>query len=362
MASRQTYLGYADAAAQMLTSKWFPADGPTTWVNAGDFWRAPNLMTALTDLMQLSGSRCYLATAENARAIFRQNFVPSAGLPTYYDDECWWGACFLRLGALTGEAGWIDLADQIFCDLRKGWDDVAGGGVWWKRDPKSYPENEKGSIENELYMDVAMVLYGANGPSGKQLYLDATNQTWQWMQVLIDTSGLVWGGLNQDGTIKRSNVARPYNQGVVLGPLLALSQLAGDTTYLDRAEKIADAALETMTWPDGILREVCEKRGDCGPNDLNSPLFKGVFVRYLGEFARRLARMSDPARRKTGQRYATFLQRNAEALWGNYRHCIFGIDWHTRLPDYQPTGVLLYDGSVQSSALDLFVAAALVSE
>jgi predicted alpha-1,6-mannanase (GH76 family) len=363
MASRQTYLGYAEAAAQVLTTKWFPADGPTNWVNnAGDFWRAPNLVTALTGPIQITGSRSYLATAANARAVFGRNFIPGSS-PDYYDDECWWGACFLRLGALTGDATWIATADQIFADLQGGWDSVAGGGVWWKRDPKQYleNENEKGSIENELYMDIAMGLYAAYPAGGRQTYLSATNQTWQWMQALIDSTGLVWGSLNQDGTIKRSNVARPYNQGVVLGPLWALFKLAGDAAYLDSAQKIVQAAIDTMTWPDGILREVCEQRRDCGPNDLDSPLFKGIFVRYLAEFAQRLATVDDPARRKAAQQYVAFLQQNADAVWANFPGGIFGMDWHTPQPDYRPTGVLLYDGSLQSSALDLFVAAALVS-
>ena len=362
MASRQTYLGYAHAAAQVLTTKWFPADGPTRWVNnEGDFWRAPNAMTSLTDLMQLDGSRSYLATAANTRSVFAQYFSPGAS-PSYYDDECWWGACFLRLGALTGDTAWIGIADQIFADLQGGWDNVAGGGVWWKRDPKSYPDNEKGSIENELYMDIAMTLYAAKPASDRQAYLEAAKQTWRWMQALVQPNGLVWGSLDQDGKINPSNVARPYNQGVVLGPLWAMYEVAGETAYLDAAEKIVAAAFDTMTWPDGILREVCEERGTCGPKDLDSPLFKGIFVRYLGEFARRLATVKDPARQKAAQQYVAFLQRNGDAVWANFPGGIYGIDWHTLQPDYQPTGTLLFDGPLQSSALDLFVAAALVSE
>ncbi len=361
MASRQTYLGYAHAAAKTLTTNWFPTDGPTNWVNQSDFWRAPNAMTSLTDLMRLDGTRSYMATAANAKSVFMANFSPPSS-PSYYDDECWWGALFLRLGALTSDAAWIGIADQIFADLKGGWDDVAGGGVWWKRYPTSYPDNEKGSIENELYMDIAMTLYAAKPPSQRQPYLDAATQTWRWMQALVQPNGLVWGSLNQDGTINPKNVARPYNQGTVLGPLWAMYEVAGDTSYLDAAEKIVAAAFETMTWPDGILQEICEQRGTCGPADLNSPLFKGIFVRYLGEFTQRLAAMSDPARRQAAQHYAAFLQRNADAVWANFPGGIFGMDWHTRQPDYQPTGTLLYDGPLQSSALDLFVAAALVSD
>jgi predicted alpha-1,6-mannanase (GH76 family) len=361
MASRQTYLDHAHAAAKVLTTKWFPEDGPTKWVNESDFWRAPNAMTSLTDLMQLDGSRSYLATAGNAKTVFAGNFSPGWS-PSYHDDECWWGACFLRLGVLTGDADWIGIADQIFDDLRGGWDDVASGGVWWKRDPKSYPDNEKGSIENELYMDIAMMLYAAKPPSERQPYLDAAKQTWRWMQqALVQPNGLVWGSLEADGKINPKNVARPYNQGTVLGPLWSMYEAEGDTSYLDAAEKIVAAALDTMTWPDGILREICEQRGDCG-QDRDPPLFKGIFVRYLGEFTRRLATMNDPARRKAAQQYATFLQHNADAVLANFPSGIYGMDWHTSQPEYRPKGDLLYDGPLQSSALDLFVAAALVSE
>ena len=363
MASRQTYLGYADTTAQILTSKWYGTDGPQNWFNAQDFWRSPNLMTALTDLMQLTGTRDYMTTAQNALTVSSPYFVLNQ-MPAYYDDEGWWGALFLRLAALTGDTSWISIPQEIFADLQGGWDNCAGGGVWWRRADKTYASgNEKGSIENELYMDIAMGLYaGATAAGERQKYLDATHQTWQWMQALIDVNGLLQGSLNQDGTIDSKNPGRPYNEGVILGPLWALFTVADDTTYLDRAQQIADAALKCMTWPDGILQEVCEKDKNCG-DDLNPPLFKGVFVRYLGEFAHRLATLDDPARRQAAQRYATFLQHNADTLWANY--CpghIFGMDWHTKDKDYQPTGNMMLDGCLQSSALDLFIAAALVSQ
>ncbi len=363
MATRQIYLGYAEAAAQVLTDQWFPADGPHNWVvDNQDFWRAPNLMTALTGLMQLTGSRRYLTTAKNALSSFEKYFDPAHGrFPGWYDDEAWWGALFLRLGALTHESKWAEKAREIFNDLQGGWDDVAGGGVWWMRNPPSYPRNEKGSIENEVYMDIAMGLY-ATDPGGGLRYLETANQTWQWMQALIDDAGLVWGSLDKDAKIKLSNPGRPYNQGVILGPLWAMFKVAGDTTYLDRAEQIVEATFATMRWPDGILRELCEARGDCGENDTNPALFKGVFVRYLGEFVERLASLDDPRRKESAQKYAVFLQRNADAVWTNYPGGVYGMDWRRRQPSYQPSGVLFYDGALQSSALDLFVAAARVSQ
>jgi predicted alpha-1,6-mannanase (GH76 family) len=323
-------------------------------------------MTALTRLSQLTGTSDYSATAANARTAFYDYFNPNIPpqdrySPAYYDDECWWGSCFLDLYALTGDNQWVVSANQIFLDLQAGWDNVAKGGVWWKRNPKSYSGNSKCSVENELYMDIAMGLYNASGSAGQQTYLAATQQAWQWLGNLIDSSSLVWGNLKQDGTIDTHNVPRPYTQGALLNALWNLYQIDGDTTYLDSAQQIAQAAIQNMTWPDGILQEVCEKLGNCGPNNQDPCLFKGIYVRYLGEFTSRLATVSDPARVQVAQQFATFLQLNADRLWANYPGGIFGMDWHTPAPNYQPSGVMVYDGSLQTQAVDLFVSAALVS-
>jgi predicted alpha-1,6-mannanase (GH76 family) len=363
MASKETYIAYAKAAAGTLTTNWFPSNGPSTWVfQYGDFWRAPNVLTALTRLSQVTGAWNYAATASDALSAFYAYFDPNTppadrDSPAYYDDECWWGDAFLRVGMLTSDAKWNTAGKQIFLDLQAGWDDAAKGGVWWKRYPKRYPDNNKDSIENELYMDIAMGLY-KNDP--QSVYLDATQKAWQWMGLLIDSSGLVWGNLKEDATINKDNVPRPYTQGCVLDALWALYENSKDTAFLDSAQSIADAAIDTMCWPDGILQEICEKRGNCG-NDLDPLLFKGIYVRYLGELAVRLATLPDPARVAAAARYAEFLQHNADAVWVNFPGGTYGMDWHTLQPDYQPTGNTVYDGSLQTSALDLFISAAIVS-
>jgi predicted alpha-1,6-mannanase (GH76 family) len=362
MASSQTYIDYANAAAGVLTSTWFGPDGARNWVqNYEDFWRSPNVVTTLTALMQLTGSQTYLQTAKNAREVFYDYFNVSTPptkrtSPAYYDDEGWWGSMSLRLEALTQDAEWTQTASQIYVDLAAGWDPKAGGGVWWKRLPRSYPSNNKGSISNELYMDIGMGLYAlaGSGPS----YVQAAEQTWTWMQSLVDTQDLIWGNLEANGTRNPSNVPRTYTQGVILAPLWRLYQATGDATYLDAAEAIATAATVHMVWPDGILQEICEPAGDCGPQDTNSALFKGIFVRYLADFTNNLATLADPGRRTAASSFAAFLAHNADTLYANYPGGIYGMNWNVSQPNYQPTGNPVYDGCLQSTALDLFIAAA----
>jgi hypothetical protein len=68
-----------------------------------------------------------------------------------------------------------------------------------------------------------------------------------------------------------------------------------------------------------------------------------------------------PACIQAAQQYTAFLQHNADTLRANYPGGILGMDGHSPQPNCQPTGVMVYDGSLQCSALDLFVSTALVS-
>jgi predicted alpha-1,6-mannanase (GH76 family) len=360
--ANSVYLEYAQATVGVLTSKWFGPDGPSIWIDQNsDFWRTPNLCTAQTDLMALTGTTTWLETCANAQGVFNEYFQPPWPLPQYYDDEGWWGDLFARLYSLTNDQNWLTAATAVFQDLQGGWDDVAKGGVWFQRSPKSYPQNHKVSISNELYLDITMRLYAACTDAGqKASYLATANQIWAWLQLLVDENGLVWGQLNLDGTIDKTSPGaepRPYIQGVVLGGLWEMYQATQDTSYLDAGQKIADAAITNMVWPDGILQDLCEKQGTCSPDNLDPPLFKGIYCRYLGEFATNLVTLSDASRKQAAARYAAFLRKNADAVWANYPATMFGMDWHAPSPNV-PSGVLLYDGSLQSSALDLFIAAA----
>ena len=362
MASSQTYVNYANQTAGVLTSTWFGPNGAANWVQSyGDFWRAPNVVTTLTALMQLTGSQSYLATAENALPVFYNYFDPSTPpqqrqSPAYYDDEGWWASMSLRLSALTQQAQWGQAAGQIYLDLAAGWDLVCGGGVWWERLPKSYPTNNKGSISNELYMDIGMGLYALAGSGAA--YIQTAQQTWIWLQSLIDSKYLIWGNLQQNGTPNPSNVPRTYTQGVILAPLWLLYRATADDTWLDAGQAVANAAMQQMVWPDGILQEVCEPAGDCGPQDSNPALFKGIYARYLADFANRLATVNNPARQTAAAAYAAFLGKNADTLYANYPGGIYGMNWNISQPKYQPTGDTVYDGCLQNTALDLFIAAA----
>ncbi|HEX2188349.1 MAG TPA: glycoside hydrolase family 76 protein [Longimicrobiaceae bacterium] len=348
------YLRYAQAAADVLTARWFGPDAPGRWV-PNDFWRTPNVMTALNGLMTLTGGDAYQPTLDAGLAAYRRVYRPA-----YYDDEAWWGAAFLRIHARTGRDDYLDPVVGLFEDLRGGWDDTAGGGVWFKRSPRAYREgdekNDKNSISTVLFCEVAGGLHAT--PRGTADQLEWAQRAWGWLREhLVDRWELLWGNTLEDGSINPDNPPRPYGQGVALGALTDLYRATGDARFIDAAVRLADAAVTSMTWNGGVLRDTYEVLGDFRPTLLDPILFKPIFARYLGEFTVALAGIS--GREADARRYAAFLKANADALWASYPGGVFGMDWHTPQPDYRPAqDADLYNGSLQSGAVDLFVAAA----
>lgn len=355
MTGTNPYLGYAQAAADVLTSRWFTPDTPGYWV-PNDFWRTPNVMTALNGLMALTGSDAYQRTLDNGLDAYGRVYQPG-----YYDDEAWWGAAFLRIHARTGRDDYLSPVVPLFEDLKGGWDDTAGGGVWFKRYPRDYSDNDKNSISTVLFCEIAGGLHATARGTAEQL--EWAQKSWGWLnEHLVDRWGLLWGNTLEDGSIKPDNPPRPYGQGVALGALTDLYQATGDAGFIDAAVSLADAAVASMTWNGGVLRDTGEVLGDFRPTLLDPILFKPIFARYLGEFTVRLAGMT--GREADARRYAAFLMANADALWASYPGRVFGMDWHTPQPDYRPAETSdgrtndLYNGSLQAGAVDLFVAAA----
>ena len=215
-----------------------------------------------------------------------------------------------------------------------GWDDTFGGGLWWKKDRKY-----KNAIPNELFLTLAARLHQRTpGDHGPGSYLDWAQREWAWFDAsgMINGQDLVNDGLNHQGK-NNGGITWTYNQGVILGGLIELSEITHDKKYLARAQAIADAATKTLVNADGVLVEPCES-GDCGGD---GPQFKGIFVRYLGLL---YAKTKKPA-------YREFLRRNADSVWARDREGDnqFGLHWAGPF-DHA-------DAARQTSALDAFNAA-----
>jgi predicted alpha-1,6-mannanase (GH76 family) len=296
-----------------------------------NWWNAANAVTVLGNYSKLSDTPDF-------RPVFANTFERNSKkdfLNEYYDDEGWWALGWAGAYELTHDARYLAMAETIFADMAKGWDDTTcGGGIWWKK-PKQY----KNAIANELFLAVAAKLASLTEDSQKRAtYLDWAQREWKWFAAsgMINADGLVNDGL--DSACKNNRrTTWTYNQGVIIGGLTVLSKLNGDAKPLEAAQSIALAAISRLTDLDGVLHDPCEP-ARCG-ND--APQFKGIFARNLA--------VLNSAAPVPG--FRAFLRRNAESIWKNR-------DSEGRLGLVWSAPSELKTAATQVSALDALVAAA----
>ena len=303
--------------------------GSGRWATTG-WWNAANALTAVIRYTRHTGDRSYLwvikATFTAAR-LEHPDFINE-----YFDDSLWWALAWVSAYDLTGNGEYLSAAQAIFGQMVGGWDSTCGGGLWWSQD-----RDYKNAITNELFLTLAALLH-QRSPVGQE-YLDWALREWRWFSGsgMIGPSGLVHDGLTA-GCASNQGITWTYNQGVILGGLVALHQITGERGYLRQAEVTANAALSALTTPRGVLAEPCEPRRCDG----DQTQFKGIFVRYLHELA---AHSRDPA-------YPALILACADSAWDNARNAAnqFGACWSG--PFDKP------DASRQSSAVEALTAAA----
>ena len=250
-------------------------------------------------------------------------------------------------------SGYYSTAKSVFDFVySQAWStDTCSGGLWW-----SSKKNYKNAITNELALYNAVHLYQAG--AGKD-YLAKAFRIWNWFNQsgMINPRGLVNDGLQVVG--KNASVCKnngqstwTYNQGVLVGALVRLSDATNRSDFVKVAVTIADATLTQLVTKDGILSEVCGS--SCNEDGVT---FKGIFVRNLR------ALIDNPfldAATKT--RYCTFLNHNARSAVAHARTAagLYGGLWQGPVTN-QSSPVPQTDNigaAPQTSAVELLVAAA----
>ena len=335
------YISYATAAVEALQGWYNNATG--LW-NSTQWWNAANALEAVIDYSSLTRTNRYYGVIANT---FEKNKHTNF-LSNYYDDDGWWALAWIKAYDLVRDARYLDMAKTIFAEITKGWDQVCGGGVWWRKD-----RHYKAAIANELFLTAAGRLYRRTRVDS---YLTWAKKEWDWFQKsgLLNAQNLINDGLD-DKCQNNGQTTWTYNQGVILGGLVEMYYIApggaaGSSNYLQIAQSIADAAITTLVDQNGILTEPCEKNGDCG---VDGPQFKGIFTRNLAYLYRTLVQeKSDPS---SSEQYKQFIITNADSIWEKDRtsNNQFGLRWAGPVDKT--------DAARQTSALDTFNAAITVS-
>jgi len=268
--------GFTTNVIKSLQEWYKPETG--LWETTG-WWNSANALTGIIRYTAISGDKTFKVTIENTfektkkitfTATEKHNeFTFENFINEYYDDEGWWALAWVEAFDLTGEIKYLEMAKTIFEDMKTGWDEKCNGGIYWK---KGLPY--KSAISNELFMLLGARL--ALRDRNSSYYQEWALKEWNWFSQtgMINDLPLVHDGVNENCEAKGRHYT--YNQGVILAALVDLTQLTNDKQYITQAIKIALAAVENMSTPEGVLKG--HPKQEDGADGVQ---FKGIFMRHL---------------------------------------------------------------------------------
>lgn len=328
---------FTKQAIETLQQWYNPETG--LWHTTG-WWNAANVLTGIIRYTAITGDKTYEWLIENTFLKTKKIIAPASEdypeqrtenyINEYYDDEGWWALAWVEAYDLTGEKKYLEMAKTIFEDMKGGWDERCGGGILWKKGLLY-----KSAISNELFLLLATRL--ALRDENRSYYLDWATKEWKWFSQtgMINDLPLVHDGVKEDCVGQGRHYT--YNQGVILAGLVDLYQLNGNEEHLELANKIATAAIQNMSTPEGILKGHPKEEGGA-----DGVQFKGIFMRHLGYLYQQA---KNPAFKKYLLENAESIQ-NSATQTGTY---LIGSQWEG---PFDKAGA-----GQQSSAIDALVSA-----
>jgi predicted alpha-1,6-mannanase (GH76 family) len=186
----------------------------------------------------------------------------------YRDDMAWMALALLRAQEVVG-ADTGGLVRELWAEIVAGWDERHGGIIWRRGDTyTNTPTNAPAAL-------LGARLY-ARDADPADLEWARTIDDWLHATLVDPVTGVVWDGIHPQTDPAPSSEMYTYNQGTVIGASLELHRITGDIEHLARASRAAQATLDRFVRAEnGIL-------ADEGTQD--GGLFKGILVRYLGDF------------------------------------------------------------------------------
>lgn len=175
------------------------------------------------------------------------------GHDKYYDDNAWLIIALAEAYELTHDKSYLDRAEATARFVASGYDDEAGGGIWWHA---SHKDGSKNACANGPaafgFLRLALLL-DDNQQTTK--YVDLARKTVEWTEAkLQDRDGLYDDRLIvATGEVKRGKLT--YNSALMIRAQLELYRQTGDAKWLEKAKRIAAAADWFADKSTGVYRD-----------------------------------------------------------------------------------------------------------
>ena len=184
----------------------------------------------------------------------------------YYDDNEW--VCFqLLLGYQNlKDASLLTAAEENLAFLKTGWDDAAGGGIYWSSEYSS-----KNACSNAPAAIAFLLAYQITGKTeylvfGKEIY-DFMNRTMRYDDLFVDNIAL-------DGSVN-NYWKGAYNQATMIYAGSLLYEITGDETYYNLTKATVEASVKH------VFRQAEAEDGTKTVQMNENPIFKAWCVGWL---------------------------------------------------------------------------------
>lgn len=167
--------------------------------------------------------------------------APTAGNghDKYYDDNAWMVLTFLEAYEMTRDTAYLRRARQTLEFVWSGWDDQAGGGIWWHEQHK---DGSKNTCSNAPAAAGCFALAKFLRGDDARLWVERGGRIADWtVAKLQNPDGLYADNLKvADGRVNRGTLT--YNTGLMIRALLGRHAHTGNEADLREAIRIGKAA------------------------------------------------------------------------------------------------------------------------
>ena len=157
----------------------------------------------------------------------------------YYDDNAWMVLTFCEAYELTRDARYLNRARQTLAFVLTGWDEQAGGGIWWHEQHKDGSKNT--CVNAPAALGCLRLAQFEDADRAKQLTAQAQKLIDWTTRTLQDPHD----GLYHDRiTVATGQVIRgklTYNTGLMIRASLAMYRASGNDAFLHEAQRSARA-------------------------------------------------------------------------------------------------------------------------
>ena len=183
---------------------------------------------------------------------FEPTPTPGNGNDKYYDDNAWMVITYLEAYEVTGESLYLERSRQTLRFVMSGWDEQAGGGIWWH---ERHAEDSKNTCVNAPAAVGCLRLAKFSDPkTAEQLLGDATKLI-DWTTTTLRAPNGLFGDSIKVSTGQISRGQLTYNNGLMLRAYLGMHSWLRRPTYLQQARSMAKAAEELIDPQTGAYRD-----------------------------------------------------------------------------------------------------------